>query len=100
MNVLYVSGPMSGIDHLNFPAFAFVSRRLREVGHVVINPAENWGGKKDVPRATCMRQDIQQVLLADGLAMLHGWENSAGARLERQIAAELQLDIRPWKEWL
>lgn len=100
--ILYVSGPMSirADTDWNFPAFSEAAVRLRDAGHVVINPAENWGGRTDIPRMACMRLDIQQVLCSDGLAMLDDWQKSKGARLERQIALELGLIVRPWKEWL
>ena len=98
--ILYLSGPMTGYENFNFPAFDNAAWHLREMGYHVLNPAENWGGKTDVPRELCMRLDIQQVLAADGLAMLDGWHASAGAKLESTIAAELGLDIKPWKEWL
>lgn len=100
LTVLYVSGPMSGLPGFNFPAFNKAAAVLRAAGYVVINPAENWGGATDVPRATCMRLDIQEVLASDGLALLDGWEHSPGANLEYQIARQLGLQARPWEDWL
>ena len=100
--ILYVSGPMSfrADTDYNFPAFNEAAEALRDAGHIAINPAENWGGTTQIPRATCMRLDIQQVCISEGLAMLDDWLRSSGARLEHRIAVELGLDIRPWKEWL
>ena len=40
MNRLYLAGPMTGIEDLNFPAFHAEAARLRALGYTVINPAE------------------------------------------------------------
>ena len=37
---IYVSGPMSGLPDLNFPAFHAAAAELRALGHTVVNPAE------------------------------------------------------------
>jgi len=46
-----------------------------------------------------MRHAIAMVAQADGLAMLPGWENSKGARLEHNIGVALKLDIHPVWWW-
>lgn len=85
---LYLAGPMSGIEALNFPAFHAEAARLRALGHEVANPAEinidptaGW--------AACMRADIAQLVTCDGVALLPGWQASKGARLEEHIATTL-----------
>lgn len=98
--ILYVSGPMTGKPGYNFPAFRRVANELRAAGFAVLNPAENFGGATDLPRATYIRFDIHQVLAAEGIALLPGWKKSRGARLEVSIANELELIILPWKEWI
>lgn len=35
-----------------------------------------------------------------GIAMLDGWEESKGARIEHDLAEELGIECRPWREWL
>lgn len=35
---IYISGPMSGIRHLNFPAFESAENRLLEMGWEVVSP--------------------------------------------------------------
>lgn len=97
---IYVSGPMTGIPEHNFPAFAEASERLRAAGYLVINPAENWGGATDTTREQCMRLDIQQVLVADGLALLPGWEQSAGARCEVDVARQVSTPIDSVEWWV
>jgi hypothetical protein len=36
----------------------------------VLNPAENFGGRTDLPYATCLREDLHQLLAATAIAML------------------------------
>ena len=40
MKRIYLSGPMTGLPGLNFPAFAAITANLRAYGHTVTNPAE------------------------------------------------------------
>lgn len=83
---------MTGIEGLNFPAFHAEAARLREQGHEAINPAEINPDPTAV-WAECMRADIAQLVTCDGIAMLPGWENSRGAKLEHHIANALGMDV-------
>jgi len=109
MNI-YLAGPMRGIPEFNFPAFFTAGRKLREQGHVVFNPAErdvqkhgfgmalnNLAG--DVEQAAkdhgfslreALAADTNYICLhADTIALLPGWENSAGARAELALSLAL-----------
>lgn len=89
---IYLSGPMSGMMGLNFPAFHNAAASLRERGLEVVNPAEiNTDVSAD--RSACLRRDIQALLDCDTIAMLPGWSKSEGATLERQIAITLKMDL-------
>ena len=35
-----------------------------------------------------------------GIAMLDGWEQSKGARIEHALASALGIECRPWRECL
>lgn len=93
MPTLYLSGPMTGIPDFNFPAFNQASARWRSEGYRVFNPAENFDGRTDLPRAAYMREDLAQVMQADIVAVLPGWKDSKGARLEVAMARELDLPV-------
>lgn len=40
MKRVYLSGPMTGLPELNFPAFRVEAARLRALGFEVVNPAD------------------------------------------------------------
>lgn len=90
--IVYVSGPMRGIDDYNTPAFAEAARWLREEKEfTVLNPAEH----SFVDRRDCLRFDIQCLLLANAVVVLPDWDISPGARFEVSQAWVLGLPV--WK---
>lgn len=89
---LYLSGPMTGLPALNFPAFHAEAARLRALGYDVVNPAE-LNPDARLPWATCMRNDIKALCDCDLLALMPGWENSAGAHLELHIAHRIGIRV-------
>lgn len=89
---VYLSGPMTGLPDLNFPAFNAAAAMLRECGFKVINPAEiNIDPAADWH--ACMKADIKALCDCDMLALLPGWENSTGAHLEVHIAHRLRIRV-------
>lgn len=95
---IYVAGPMTGLPHLNFPAFHAAAAQLRALGLYAVNPAEI-NPDTGATWIDCMRADIAQLVTCQGVALLPGWENSRGAALEHHIATALGLDIRPIEAW-
>jgi hypothetical protein len=89
---IYLAGPMSGIEALNFPAFAKAAAYLRAAGHEVINPAEE-NPDHGMAWADALRADIPLLLTCEAIALLPGWEESKGARLEHHIARELGMRV-------
>ena len=90
---IYVAGPMTGLPEHNFPAFHAAAARLREAGWEAVNPAENFGGRTDMPRETYLRADILLLAQCEAIAMLPGWQESRGAKLEYLLARELGMPI-------
>lgn len=88
---LYLSGPMTGLPELNFPAFHAEAKRLRSLGYEVVNPAElnPDGGTWE----ECMRKDIAELVKCDGIYQMPGWQDSRGAKLEYQISVSLGMSI-------
>ena len=93
MKTTYIAGPMTGIDKFNRPAFTAAAKRLRKEGKVVINPATNFGGNQTLDHAQYMRYSIHQLLIVTDIYMLKGWFDSAGARVEYEVAMSLGLEV-------
>lgn len=92
MKRIYISGPMTGLPALNFPAFNAEAARLRGMGFEVVNPAE----LNEDPNANwhdCMRTDLKALLDCDTLALLPGWQKSSGAHLEMHVAHRVGIEI-------
>lgn len=103
---VFLSGPMSGLPFYNVAAFAEAHAKIREAGAFkVYNPAIEYlksEARYDsaLTHASWMRRCIneltgceQPTFFSDGgnphysvLVSLPGWEDSAGATLERNVA--------------
>lgn len=89
---VYVAGPMTGIKEFNYPAFNAVADQLRAQGYEVENPADH-GVVEGAQWADYMAYDLTRLGLCGQVAVLPGWENSKGARLEVHIARELGMPV-------
>lgn len=89
--VVYISGPMSGYENLNFPAFYEAEDKLLAMGYDVISPA-----RIEQPVKTwesCMRHDIAEMMNADAVVTLPGWRQSKGAQIEVALAKQLGMEV-------
>lgn len=92
MKRIYVAGPMTGLPDCNYPAFNDAAKRLRELGHTVLNPAEN-------PAPPCgtwqgyMRMALAQLVQCEQVVLLPGWSESRGALIERWLAQVLGMEV-------
>lgn len=89
---IYISGPMSNLPLLNFPAFESAASRLRNMGAIVTAPNEIAMQYPD-SWEKCMAEDIKALCDCEAIFMLNGWERSKGAHLELHIAHRLNLEI-------
>lgn len=92
MKRIYISGPMTGMPDLNFPAFHAEAARLSALGYQVVNPAEI-NPDPGMSWHECMRRDLRALLDCDALALLEGWQKSAGAHLEMHVAHRIGMEI-------
>ena len=76
--IIYISGPMTGYEALNFPAFNAAEALLASLGHQVVNPAK-LNPDPSTPWHRCMRIDIKALMDCDAIAMLPGYKFSKGA---------------------
>jgi hypothetical protein len=93
---VYISGPMRGLPDYNYPVFHAVAEEIAKNGvdgggypheDTPLNPAANYGGDTSRDITEYMQQDLHQVLSADALVLLPGWERSEGAQLEIRVAS-------------
>lgn len=101
---VYLAGPMRGLPDYNFPAFHDAAYCLRSRGYSVISPAEmdeelddfdptseDGPALDDADLFRMLGRDIAAIAdpSTKGVAVLPGWEDSAGARLEVHVARHL-----------
>ncbi len=102
MRKIYLSGPMTGIEELNYPLFNNVAALLRATGDMVYNPAE-YCGIKGIPEASfnlrrAFSDYLQYICLyANTLVLLPGWEQSKGAMAEFMVARNFPIEIIHWE---
>lgn len=90
MSVIYIAGPMSGLENFNRTAFAIAARNLDAKGHTVLNPAILPDG---LTYEHYMDIGLAMLRGADTIYLLEGWEHSEGAKREFNLAVRLHLDI-------
>ena len=93
----YLSGPMTGMPDLNFPAFHAAAADLRSRGVDVVNPAEI---NTDIGKSwkACLRADVAALCDCDAIVLLPGWERSNGAQLELHVAHRLGIEVEFYVE--
>lgn len=96
--MIYLSGPMTGLPEYNYPAFRSAAETLRSFGQQVFDPSEAFEGRTDLPKEIYMRKDIEELLKADVVALLPGWQTSSGAQLEVEVAKQCGIPIRLLEE--
>ncbi len=93
-NIIYICGPMSGIDDDNFPAFNFAANYFRQRGYKVWNPAEieplTPALRAALPMTEiyrrCLPEDVSKIKQCGALVALPGWERSRGTAWEKEGA--------------
>lgn len=103
---LYLAGPMTGIPKFNYPAFAAAAKHLRELGYVIVSPAElddpavqaaandsrtgtftQSGTLAGQTWGDLLARDVKLITdTCKGIVFLQGWANSRGAKLEATVA--------------
>lgn len=111
MKLYIAGGPIKG----NEKAFREAATYFEEEGHEVIVPLDippyshkgiicpgntSDAGESDEHKSGCfMRNDIIEMLKCDGIVLLEGWENSAGAKIEFLTAQACGLIIIFYPLW-
>lgn len=103
---VYLSGPMTGVLNGNMPLFDEVAEFFGSLDYHVRNPWDiqhnievEWtdGDALATPtaeqRATFLRGDFKELLEADLIALLPGWDESVGACAELTVAILAGLEV-------
>ena len=90
---IYIAGPMTGHADHNYPAFHAAAERFRQAGWQVVNPADNFDGRTDLPRETYLRADVALLVNSNAIALLPGWEESVGAKMEYLLARAFGMKV-------
>lgn len=111
MTRLYISGPVSGKPDDNRAAFADANMSLYEAGitafdpHDLVIPSDS----HETAMLLCVNELTGRthktgisypVPRYDGVALLPGWEQSEGARLEKAVAEACGIEVKTVDEWL
>ena len=95
---LYVIGPVTGMPDDNREAFVGAVRDLWNAGYKADFP--HLHVPSDAEWHDAMKISVAHMMQADGVAMLDGWRDSKGARLEYRIARELDMPAYHVGHWL
>jgi len=83
-DIVYISGPMSGLPDDNKPKFREIEHALRHLyGCVVLSPARHPGGLLHSQYMEYARLDVQH---STAVVFLEGHEDSVGANMEMILA--------------
>lgn len=91
---IYISGPITGLDHQTaFANFDRAEKMLRDLGFDPVNPMKASGLDSDINHSweEYMKADIALLLGCDAIYLLNGWESSRGATIELNIAEPLKI---------
>lgn len=114
---LYISGPVTGKPDDNREAFRRAQRTLMAKGYGVDIPhdivpdyVEDWRGAMlhclhhlTMTRVRCdkgHKGERTGIPYVQGIAMLPGWEQSEGARLEKAVAEACGIECKTVDEWI
>jgi hypothetical protein len=98
--IAYISGPMTGLPDLNYPAFKLCEAKLYFTGHTVYNPANfKWSGEGEFPIREAFAEYCDFICTkADTIVMLPGWKQSGGAIAEHALAQRIGLNVIYWRD--
>lgn len=109
---VYLSGPMTGIEDYNRAAFDRAALDVMDAGaYEVYDPSEHIDEYAQLSHERCMALSLRELIAErpwvdevepyyDLLVSLPGWQDSAGARLEREVAEAIGMEVHDLGEVL
>jgi hypothetical protein len=89
---IYISGKITGIEDQAEKLFQVAEDRLTAEGYDVINPLK-LNHNHDKSYDAYMKEDVKALCDCDCIYMLLNWQDSNGAKIEKQIAEYLKIKI-------
>lgn len=90
---IYISGKITGLlESEALELFEQAEKVCIEMGYEPVNPMK-LNHDHDKSWIAYMKEDIIAMMSCDAIYMLNNWENSSGAKIERNIAIELGFEI-------
>ena len=90
--IVYVAGKVSGLSNDDVKQkFDRITDELSDLGYTVLKPVSVMDHSR--PWKDCMRTDINKMLQCDEVHLLPCWTDSYGARLERDIALRMGINV-------
>lgn len=86
--VVYLAGKVTGNDGYR-EFFAYWENIFEQGGYAVMNPTKLDIPGEELPWIQCIIRDLGYLMLCDYIALLPGWEESVGARIEMMTAVRL-----------
>jgi hypothetical protein len=88
----YIAGKITGLPKKDVKEkFNIVARQLGAMGYHVVEPVAVTDDK--TPWDDAVRNDIKHMLECDEVHLLSDWQDSRGAKLERDIAIRLGMQV-------
>ena len=91
---VYISGKISGLEFADaYSNFEFAEKYINLLNnHVAVNPMKI-EHVHDLSWESYMVEDIRALFSCDAIYLLSNWEESKGARIEKAIAKEMDIEI-------
>ncbi|MGJ1419960.1 DUF4406 domain-containing protein [Sphingobacterium spiritivorum] len=93
--IIYIAGPISGQIDLNRSMFYGMQEELNALGFEVRNPHEFCIDIKSMDSSDpkFYKRGFQVLIECTDIMLLDGWQYSAGAQLERNVASLCKLGV-------
>lgn len=96
----FISGPYTGREDTAKARFAAAARALERAGYTPLNPIELCAPMATEDWSACMRETLRAMLVCERVALLEGWGQSRGCRIEALLAHRLGIPTTPIAELL
>jgi hypothetical protein len=95
---LYLSGKITDFKFFK-KKFTLARQQLENAGYVVCDPT-TFELSEYISWSEAMKYDIRCMLQCDGVATMDNWRDSRGAKIEVQLARNMEMPVFSVKQWI